>query len=342
MRASILLVAVVSASGLGGWSSTLTAHGPVTNVTWVRDIGPLVQRRCAGCHVPGGVAALPLLDFEDVNRAAARIKDAVLARQMPPWSAAPGFGEFVNDRSLTAHEIQLLVSWVDGGKPKGGTVQPAASHPPVAHPEADLVLEPGRDTPIRSRRQRYVLRTREKTDRWIHAWRFTPGNARLVTQATVVLDTGEPLGVWVPASADVTLPDGVAQRLRAGAALIMEIEYAQPPDAATDRSSLALFFGSAPARELRRMDVARGTSTMAEAVELLAIRPRLESSGESVRVVAHRPDGTSEPLLWLRQYDEHHQLTYRLRRPVLLPAGSTVNVFSFDSTASVHLEFVRK
>jgi hypothetical protein len=341
MRRNLWLVAPLAAA-LAGWSGGLSAHGTMTNVTWANDIGPLVQRRCNGCHTPGGVAALPLSDFEQVSRFAARVKTEVLARRMPPWHAAPGFGDFANDQSLTPHEIQLLVSWADGGKPRGANAGVTAV-PAVAPPASpDLVLDAGKDTPVQARRQRYVLRTREKTDRWIHAWRFTPGNPKLVKQARVSIENGELVGVWVPPGQEVVMPNGVAQRLRAGASVALEIEYAKPDLPATDRSSVALFFGAEPARELRQMVLARGTSTLAEGLDLLSLRPQLEAAGESMRMVAERPDGSSEALLWLRAYDEGHQLTYRFRRPVTLPAGTKVHVFSFDATAAAHLEYVRR
>jgi hypothetical protein len=347
-RSSKVWLAAPLAAALAGWSGGLSAHGAITNVTWVNDIGPLVQRRCSGCHGPGGVARLSLSDFEQVSQAAARVKTEVLTHRMPPWHAAPGFGDFANDQSLTPHEIQLLVSWADGGKPRGinpaiaaaPTPAPAAAPAPSAAP--DLVLDAGQDTPVRSRRQRYVLRTREKTDKWIHAWRFTPGNQKLIKQARVSIENGETLGVWVPPGQEVVMPSGVAQRLRVGASLTLEIEYAKPDESATDRSSVALFFGAEPARELRQMVLARGTATLAEGLELLALRPQLEASGESIRIVAERPDGSSEALLWLRTYDEGHQLTYRFRRPVTLPAGTKVHVFAFDATAAAHLEYVRQ
>lgn len=317
------------------------AHGRVTDVTWTRDIAPIVQRRCAGCHAPARIAALSLIEFEGASRMASRIKTEVLARHMPPWHATPGFGDFANDPSLTAHEAQLLVSWADGGTPKGAeTDRSLMPFPSSPHATPDLVLDPGAETPVVSRRQRYVLHTNEKTDRWIHGWDFRPGNQALVKQARIALDSGEALGVWVPPGAEVFLPDGVAQRLPAGASLIVDVEYVRPASDATDRSRVALFFGAAPKGELRQRDMRRGTSAIGEAIAVLALRPHLESSGESVRVVAHRPDGTSEPLLWVREYDDTHQLTYRLRRPVILPAGTSVQVFSFDASAVVELEYV--
>jgi hypothetical protein len=341
MRVKTALLAFV-ASACAVWSGGLSAHGRGTNVTWVSDIGPLIERRCSGCHGANGVASrVPLVNFEEVNRAASRIKSEVLARRMPPWDAAPGFGDFANDQSLTPYEIELLVSWADGGKPRGTAVGGGAEPAAVPSTEPDLVLDPGKDTPIQSRRQRYVLRTREKIDKWIHAWRFTPGNARLVKQARISLAGGETLGVWVPPANDVVMPTGVAQRLRAGAELTLEIEYVRPVEAATDRSTVALFFGAEPARELRQMMVRRGSQTLAEGLDVLSLRPQLDAAGESMRVVAERPDGSSEVLLWLRDYDESHQLTYRFRRPVSLPAGTKLHVFSFDAAASAQLDYVK-
>ena len=341
MRVKFVLLAaalMAAAAASGG----ISAHGRGTNVTWVNDIGPLVERRCAGCHGANGISSLQLSDFEQVSRAAERVKTQVLTRHMPPWDAAPGFGDFANDQSLTPHEIDLLVSWADGGRPKGtsANVAPARSAAPPADP--DVVLDTGKETPVQSRRQRYVLRTREKSDKWIHAWRFTPGNPRLVKQARISFANGETLGVWVPPAPDVVMPTGVAQRLPAGSELTVEIDYAQPQEPATDRSKVALFFGAEPARELRKMVLARGTSTLAEGLDLLALRPALDASGQSMRVLVERPDGSSEALLWLRDYDKDHQLTYRFRRPVALPAGTKVHVFSFDATATAHVEFVRR
>ena len=33
------------------------------------------------------------------------IKEEILERRMPPWSAVSGYGHFVNDMSLTGREV---------------------------------------------------------------------------------------------------------------------------------------------------------------------------------------------------------------------------------------------
>ena len=65
--------------------------------------------------------------FSAVKPWAVAIKEAVLVRQMPPWPAAKGYGEFSNDYSLTQEEIVRIAEWIEGGAPEG---DPAFLKPP--------------------------------------------------------------------------------------------------------------------------------------------------------------------------------------------------------------------
>jgi hypothetical protein len=116
------------------------AHVPTTDVTWARDIAPIVEQRCLGCHSAGGPSSLPLGSYEAARTAAARIKHEVLERRMPPWPAASGFGTFANDRSLSLVETELLVAWADGGTPKGEEVAGAPGIRPDSTESQDDVL----------------------------------------------------------------------------------------------------------------------------------------------------------------------------------------------------------
>ena len=89
-----------------------------TAITWNREISSLVYDRCASCHRPGG-SAFSLMTYADVQPRGNAIKDAVLARRMPPWGAVKGFGNFRNDQSLTQEQIELITKWVDGGIRRG-------------------------------------------------------------------------------------------------------------------------------------------------------------------------------------------------------------------------------
>lgn len=102
---------------LAGCSSEMTAPGE--SPTYVRDIEPLVQTKCANCHVNGGIAPFALETYEQVAAARGAIKAAVVARTMPPWLAANGCIDYRGDISLTDEQIDLLSQWVDAGGPLG-------------------------------------------------------------------------------------------------------------------------------------------------------------------------------------------------------------------------------
>jgi hypothetical protein len=113
------------------------AHDRITTkVTWDREIAPIVQARCAGCHTAGGRSTIVLTTYDEARPWAAAIKEEVLTRRMPKWNAARGFGDFANDPSLSPFEMALIAAWVDGGAPQrdtgrdATTVQPASASLP--------------------------------------------------------------------------------------------------------------------------------------------------------------------------------------------------------------------
>ncbi len=100
-------------------ATSVAAHERITTkVSWTRDVGPLVQARCVSCHKPDGRGPMSLLTYEDARPWARAIKEEVLARRMPKWHAARGYGDFANDPSLSSFEIAMIAAWVDGGAPK--------------------------------------------------------------------------------------------------------------------------------------------------------------------------------------------------------------------------------
>lgn len=119
------------------------AHDPSrTKVTWNGDVARLVAARCLRCHSPDGKGPMSLATYEDARPWAKAMREEVLARRMPKWHAAPGYGQFLNDPTLSPFEVALIVSWVDGGAPRGPeppqlqvarAAGPAPRRPPRAH-----------------------------------------------------------------------------------------------------------------------------------------------------------------------------------------------------------------
>ncbi len=118
-----------------------------SGVTFTKDVLPILQRSCQGCHRPGAIAPMSLVTYEDVRPWARSIKRNVETREMPPWyvDRRIGIQDFKDDPSLTDAEIAAIAAWVDSGSPRGN---PADAPPPVEFPsphewrigEPDLIV----------------------------------------------------------------------------------------------------------------------------------------------------------------------------------------------------------
>ena len=53
--------------------------------TFHKDVEPVLQKRCQGCHRPGEAAPFSMITYTDARPWAKAMKNAVLARKMPPW-----------------------------------------------------------------------------------------------------------------------------------------------------------------------------------------------------------------------------------------------------------------
>src|ERR1700689_3757839 len=95
------------------------AAPPYSNVTYNKDVLPILQRNCQSCHRPGEIGPSSFLSYESTRPWAKAIKSAVLDRKMPPWFAEPKYGHFRDDRRLSEADVQTIVSWVDSGAPEG-------------------------------------------------------------------------------------------------------------------------------------------------------------------------------------------------------------------------------
>ncbi len=98
-------------------------------VTFTKDVAPILQRTCVKCHRPGQSAPMSLLTYEDARPWARSIKTRVASREMPPWHLDRNVGiqQFKNNPSLSDAEIATIVAWVDGGTARGN---PADMPPP--------------------------------------------------------------------------------------------------------------------------------------------------------------------------------------------------------------------
>ena len=70
----------------------------------------------------------------------------------------------------------------------------------------------------------------------------------------------------------------------------------------------------------------QGVVRLDEPVQALGILPESIPEGGSLEVIAKAPDGSTQYLIWLREYRKRWQRSYYFREPVDLPAGTQLFV----------------
>ena len=341
-RRGIRIALTAGVAAIGVLESHPAAHDRTTQVTWTTDVEPILRSRCVGCHTTGGFAPMPL-DTYDAARAAARtIREAVLERRMPPWPAARGFGDFANDRTLTPVEVELLTAWADGATPLGPPVAAAvAGGAPRRRPRApDLMLTVPPGLEVSGPHRRFEIVTGLTEERYLAAWAFKPGNRTLVEQAVLSIAPGIRFGDWTPPEGIVSFPEGVTLRLPPRARIVLDVRYRKSPVPQTDRSAVALYFARQPGRPARSRSLGCGTTVIDRGIDAFALTPRLASAGESMEIVATRPDGSVDPLCVIPRFEPGYPLTYRFRTSVALPRGTALSVRSSSPDCAVDLSFV--
>jgi hypothetical protein len=186
-----------------------------STVTFSKDVLPVLQKNCQGCHRPGQVAPMSLLSYADARPWAKAIKAAVTSRKMPPWFADPNYGHFINDRSLKQSEIDTLVKWADTGAAEGDPKEaPAAIEWPKdgwgIQPEVVLNMPP-HDVPAQGvlEWELIALPSPFKTDTWVTSMEILPGDPSVVHHICFSFEKHQPTTVynryeWVQVPRDQT------------------------------------------------------------------------------------------------------------------------------------------
>jgi hypothetical protein len=250
--------------------------------TFAHDVAPIIYDKCAECHRPGGVAPFSLLTYEDVKKRSAQIAAATRAGFMPPWLPEHGYGDFANDRSLTADQIAAIAAWVSDGAAEGPV---AEIPPPPSFPDGwqlgkpDLVLEaPGAVELPASGRDIYwnvIFTPNLPARRWVRAIEIRPGQPRVVHHANLLVDRAgsahlhetapgkgfpgmdlvigrspfDPDGnflFWKPGGAPHIEPDGFAWRLDPDNELVLNLHLQPSGKKEEVRPSIGLYFTDKP------------------------------------------------------------------------------------------------
>src|SRR5580704_17089251 len=89
------------------------------DVTFTRDIAPILQSKCQQCHRPQDVAPFALMTYDDAVTYARDIQSSLTLKTMPPWKPVAGFGEFQDSYAMSDEERNTVLAWIDAGTPLG-------------------------------------------------------------------------------------------------------------------------------------------------------------------------------------------------------------------------------
>src|SRR5579859_2892421 len=113
-------------------------------LTYVKDVAPILEAKCVACHEEGGIGPFAMKDYATVKGFSPMIREVIRTDRMPPYHADPHVGKFSNDRRLTGDETKTLVHWIEQGAPRGEGQDPLGSKHLVAAEwplgKPDLVL----------------------------------------------------------------------------------------------------------------------------------------------------------------------------------------------------------
>ena len=325
-------------------------------ISFSREIAPLLQKNCVGCHSPGQIGPFALSSYKQVKGWSAMIEEVLLDRRMPPWHADAHHGKFANDRTLTAAETHTLLDWIQQGCPRGEGEDPLASAAPPAvawqlgQPDFIVQLPKPEEIPATGTLKYRYLDTDfvMPQDAWLRAAVVRAGNAKVVHH--IIVRVHYPDGyqdapkeaylftTWVPGLTPSEVPAGTGMFLPKGARFNFEVHYTTMGEATTDQSEMGLYL--AKEKPERRLEV-RASETrdfeippgMTDAQHfsvycfkrdavIYALSPHMHLRGSWFKFQLLHPDGHKETLLSVPNYDFNWQTSYRLAEPRRVPAGT--------------------
>ncbi len=243
-------------------------------VTFTKNVAPILFEHCAECHRSGQTAPFPLLTYADAKKHATDIAKVTASGYMPPWLPAHGFGEFLGERHLGSNEVGVIRRWVESGTQEGL----ARDLPPlpkfaegwhlgvpdliVTMPESYTLAPEGRDL-----YRNFVIPAPLEETRFVRAFEFHPRN-RAVHHVRIKLDPtrqsrlldhkdAEPgfggmktpgkfppghMTTWVPGQLPRAVGEGLQWLFEKDADIVLEVHLQRTGKAETIQPEIGLYF----------------------------------------------------------------------------------------------------
>ncbi len=256
-------------------------HGQ--QVTFNRDIAPIIFQSCARCHRPGESGPFPLLNYDDVKKHARQIEIVTGTHFMPPWLPESQALKFADESRLSEDQITAINKWVEEGSPEGN---PADLPPQPKFVEGwqlgkpDLVLTAAKPFQLPASGSdmywNFIFSLPIERTRWVKAVEIRPGEKRFVHHANILVDrmqnsrqrekepgsgfegmeikieseTFDPDShflFWKPGTTPYVEPEGMALRLDKGTDLVLNVHLQPSGKPETIQPTIGIYFTDQPA-----------------------------------------------------------------------------------------------
>jgi len=355
-------IAGIALAATVGLQSGATAE----QLTYTKDVAPIINENCVTCHRPGQAGPMSLMSYKEVRPWAKSIRKQVSDKKMPPWHATESKVALANDRSLTDEQINTIVNWIDSGVTRGKRadlpVMPEFSDGEWQLGEPDFVaVLPEVEVPGGGPDVFKDLggKVNLKEDRWLTKMEILPSNTSVAHHVIAFQVRGfnaDPIGGWLGAWASGTdpmvFPEGTGRIMKKGHSIIGNMHYHPTEKDEKDQTRIGLHFAkdeSKIEKELTNLWVmnssflipagdpnheVRATKTFNQSGNIMAFQPHMHYRGKDIKYIANYPDGSSETLLSVDNYDFSWQTDYSLAEPIHIPKGTTVDIIAhFDNSA---------
>lgn len=240
--------------------SLLASLGACTpsEVTYWRDVKPILSARCEGCHTAGGSGPFDLSTAALAAEHAGSIVAMTASGKMPPWMPAPTIA-YRDDRRLSDEELQTLRTWAETGAREGERddyVPPDRSSEPRIAPKLEVAMKAPYQPDLSLGADDYrcfVLDPELSKDVAVTGFDIRPGDRRVVHHVIVYAvkeaqfealqrrededaDEGytcfgtarvasDMVGAWVPGTTATVFPSGTGIVLAARSKLVVQVHY---------------------------------------------------------------------------------------------------------------------
>ncbi len=357
----------------GCFLNTSSAMLKQQELTYHRDIAPIIKANCGSCHRTGGLAPFALDSYQAVASRSAMLKAVIESKVMPPWSASPpAIGDhspWMNDRSLSPADHLALITWLSGSKLEGSAPKEVSKPEPIPEwniGKPDLILQLPKPIKVQATGfmdyEELSIDPGVSDEKWISAVEIRPTDPSVVHHVLVwAIPKGQKFDQalalsgffagYVPGNSYQIFPSGFAKKFPANSRIVLQIHYTPNGKATEDQLKLGLKFADKPPVHELKMTAALKLGIKippgAERHEEVAIRnipvnakitafmPHMHVRGVGYRYELKAPDGSRKTLLDIPNYDFNWQHLYRYKEPMPVVAGSQIIATAwYDNSAT--------